>query len=164
LLEQDFQFGSLRLTPRGWDVLHGKQEVLVPLERAPLPAKGVVAEERHTRSAIVRHAARRRFEEMGQLFAAGQSLEQIVQQYQIMRGTVIQNLYHFHQAGGNLDPERVLAASRLPRPERARVMSAFKRLGHRRLAPVYQALSGAVPYEELHLLRLYLLLAIKQYD
>jgi hypothetical protein len=52
----------------------------------------------------------------------------------------------------------------LPGTERARVLSAFERLGHERLAPVYEALSRAVPYQELHLLRLYRLLARKRYD
>jgi ATP-dependent DNA helicase RecQ len=52
----------------------------------------------------------------------------------------------------------------LPEPERARVLNAFERLGRERLAPVHETLSGAVPYEELHLLRLYLLLTLKQYD
>ena len=31
LLEQDFEFGSLHLTPKGWDVLHGTAKALVPL-------------------------------------------------------------------------------------------------------------------------------------
>jgi ATP-dependent DNA helicase RecQ len=53
LCEQDFEFGGLRLAPKGWDVLLGKQKVLVPPERASLPAKGVAASERHTRSAII---------------------------------------------------------------------------------------------------------------
>lgn len=52
----------------------------------------------------------------------------------------------------------------MPEPERARVLIAFERLGRERLTPVHEALSGAVRYEELHLLRLYLLLRLKQYD
>jgi len=164
LLEQDFEFGGLRLAPKGWDVLHGKEKALVPCARAPLARAGAAASEHRDTSAIVRPATRRRFQEMGQLFAAGQSLEKIAQQYDIRRETVIQNLCRFHEAGGALDSERVLAASGSPEQERSRVLSAFERLGHGRLAPVYQALSGAVPYEELHLLRLYLLSAFKQYD
>ena len=40
--------------------------------------------------------------------------------------------------------------------DRAQVLRALERFGHARLAPVYEALSKAVPYAELHLLRLYL--------
>ena len=66
------------------------------------------------------------------------------------------------KSGGTLDPERVLAASYLPEAERARVLSAFERHGHVRLSPIHEALSEAVPYEELHLLRLYLLCRDRQ--
>jgi ATP-dependent DNA helicase RecQ len=47
LLEQDFQFGSLRLTPKGWVVRQGKEKVLVPLERAPLTAVPATASHHH---------------------------------------------------------------------------------------------------------------------
>ena len=164
LLEQDLEFGSLHLAPKGWDVLHGKEKALIPSERAPLSGMGTDASEPLTRSAVIRPATRHRFQEIGELFAAGQSLEQIARHFDILPETVIQHLCRFHEAGGPLDPERLLAASRLPGPERARVLSAFERLGHERLAPVYEALSRAVPYQELHLLRLYRLLARKRYD
>ena len=164
LLEQDLEFGSLHLAPKGWDVLHGKEKALIPSERAPLSGMGTDASEPLTRSAVIRPATRHRFQEIGQLFAAGQSLEQVARHFDILPETVIQHLCRFHEAGGTLDPERLLAASRLPGPERARVLSAFERLGHERLAPVYEALSRAVPYQELHLLRLYRLLARKRYD
>ncbi len=36
-------------------------------------------------------------------------------------------------------------------------MSVFERLDSRRLAPVHEALAGAISYEELYLLRLHLL-------
>jgi ATP-dependent DNA helicase RecQ len=47
LLEQDFQFGSLRLTPKGWVVLQGKEKVLVPFERAPLTPAPATASRHH---------------------------------------------------------------------------------------------------------------------
>ena len=160
LLEQDFEFGSLHLMPKGWDVLHGKEKALVPCERAPLTATGAAAPVQKDSSALIRPALRQRFQEIGQLFAAGQSLDQVARHFDILPETIIQHLCRFHEAGGTLDPERLLAASRLPRTERARVMSAFERLGHQRLAPVYEALARAVPYRELHLLRLYRLLTL----
>jgi superfamily II DNA helicase RecQ len=164
LVEQDFEFGSLHLTLKGWDVLHGKDKVLVPCEWAPHAAAAPAASEQQMDAAIIRPPTQHRFQEVGQLFAAGQSLDQIAQHFDILPETVIQNLCRFHETGGTLDPERLLAASRLPGLERARVSSAFERLGHGRLAPVYEALSRAVPYQELHLLRLYRLLTLKRYD
>jgi superfamily II DNA helicase RecQ len=164
LLEQDFEFGSLHLAPKGWDVLHGKAKALVPREQVPLATTETAASEPFVRRAVIRPATRHRFQEIGRLFAAGQSLDQVARHFDILPETAVQNLCRFHEAGGTLDPERLLAASRLPGFERARVLSAFERLGHGRLAPVYEALSRAVPYEELHLLRLYRLLTLKQYD
>jgi len=35
-------------------------------------------------------------------------------------------------------------------------LAVFHQLGHEWLGPVHDALGGSVPYEELHLLRLYL--------
>ncbi len=93
--------------------------------------------------------------EMARLFVDGQPIEQIAAAFQIQPGTVVQHLYRFHAAGGKLDRERVLGESKLQLSQRARVFEAFQRLGGHRLAPVFEALGGAVPYEELQLLRLY---------
>lgn len=98
---------------------------------------------------------RRRFEEMGDLFARGGTLEQIAKRFNILPETVIQNLYRFGESGGELDPERLLAMSKLSESDHKRVLEAFEQLGIDRLAPVYEALLQAVPYEELHLMRLY---------
>lgn len=111
---------------------------------------------------IIRPATRRRHHEIGELFAAGQTIEQLAQRYGTLPETVLQNLYRFHESGGVLEAARLLQASCLTEPERARVLSAFDRLGCERLAPVYEALSGAVPYRELHLLRLYRLCRRKE--
>jgi ATP-dependent DNA helicase RecQ len=162
LLEQDFEFGGLRLAPRGWDVLDRKEPVRVPHERAPRARAGAAAAGRPSSRAIIRPATRRRFHEIGGLFVEGERLEQIALQFGILPETVIQNLRQFHEAGGVLDPARLLASSDLPEGDRARVLRAFERLGHARLAPVYEALSKAVPYAELHLLRLYLVCRNRQ--
>ncbi len=65
------------------------------------------------------------------------------------------NLYRFREAGGKLDPKRILGESKLHVSQQAPVFEAFQRLGIERLAPVHEVLGPAVPYEELHLLRLY---------
>jgi ATP-dependent DNA helicase RecQ len=106
---------------------------------------------------IIRPATRRRFQEVTELFATGQTIDELAARYGVQRETVITNLRRFHEAGGRLDAERLLASSRLADADRARVFEAFDRLGLERLAPVYEALGGAIGYDELHLLRLYVL-------
>jgi ATP-dependent DNA helicase RecQ len=98
---------------------------------------------------------RRRYHEMGELFMAGQTVEALAARYDIKRETVIQNLAQFQESGAPLDPNRVLALSRLSEADRRRVLDAFDRLGMERLAPVHASLGGAIDYAELHLLRLY---------
>jgi len=98
----------------------------------------------------------RRFHEVGALFNSGQTLQQIADRYQGKTETVVQNLHRFVTAGGQLDPEQVLRQSTLTSVERDQVLAEFERLGNERLAPIHEALGGAISYAELHLLRLYL--------
>src|SRR5262249_37243390 len=92
LLDQGLEFGGLRLTPKGWDVLQGNERVLIPLGRAQVARLAQVAPQRHNPSSILRPATRRRFHEIGRLFTSGQSIEQIAQHYDIQPETVIEHL------------------------------------------------------------------------
>jgi ATP-dependent DNA helicase RecQ len=106
---------------------------------------------------IIRPASRRRFHEIGELFADGKTIDEIAQQYGVQRQTILVHLHRFHESGRPLDADRLLTCSRLAEPERGRVLAAFESLGMQRLAPVHEALSGAIGYDELYLLRLYFL-------
>jgi superfamily II DNA helicase RecQ len=147
LVDADPEFGGLRLAPKGWQVLKGGSV------RARLTSAAADAAPRR----IVGPVSRRRCDEIGELFQAGHSLDEIAQRYSIQRATVVAHLHDFRQGGGRLDAGRLLAFSTLSEMERRRVLAAFERLGLERLAPVHEALSGAVAYDELHLLRLYAL-------
>ncbi|MBE7503898.1 MAG: RecQ family ATP-dependent DNA helicase [Verrucomicrobiales bacterium] len=103
---------------------------------------------------IVRPPVRRRFHDVGERFRRGQSIDEIARHFGVTRGTVVQHLGRFIHTGEHLDPERLQAESQLSAADRERVFDAFARLGHERLAPVHEALSGSVDYNELHLLRL----------
>ena len=48
LLEQDLEFGGLRLVPKGWEVLNGKRKALVPRQWAPVPTADMASSERST--------------------------------------------------------------------------------------------------------------------
>jgi ATP-dependent DNA helicase RecQ len=112
---------------------------------APVPIRPVVS------------VARRRFHQIGDLYATGQSLEALAARFNVRRETVIQHLYRFHQMGGKIDAARLLSECSPAEPSRRRAaLEALQRLGMDNLSPVYHALDGRVPYYELHLLRLYL--------
>lgn len=101
--------------------------------------------------------ARRRSQEIGERFAAGENLDAIAESVGIMRETALQHLSRFVEGGGRLDPGRVLALCQLSDVDRSQVLAVFEQLGAERLSPVYRALGGRLAYEQLHLLRLYLL-------
>jgi ATP-dependent DNA helicase RecQ len=96
-----------------------------------------------------------RVEQTVKLFQQGQSVEQIAASYQVHPETVITYLQRFQECGGSFDPERLLRESKLEPSKQARVFEVFEQIGCERLAPVYHALGTTVPYQELHLLRLY---------
>jgi ATP-dependent DNA helicase RecQ len=98
--------------------------------------------------------AHRRFEEIGEAFAAGATVDELASRFGVKPSTVIQNLARYVESGGNLDADRLLSSSRLTPAQRERVFAEFKRQGLERLAPIRDAVGGAVSYEELHLLRL----------
>src|SRR5207249_3241795 len=47
LLEQDLEFGGLHLTREGWNILDGKQKVLVPIRGAAAAATPAASSEQH---------------------------------------------------------------------------------------------------------------------
>ncbi len=100
-------------------------------------------------------SGKRRFEEVGELFADGRSISEIQAIYGVQRGTIVSHLTTYQRAGGEVDAERVLHASTLTPDEQQRVLARLAELGPEALRPVFDALEGTIPWDELHLMRLY---------
>jgi ATP-dependent DNA helicase RecQ len=101
------------------------------------------------------YTGRTRREEVAALYQQGTSAAEIAEIFDVKRQTVFQHLWETVMAGETIDPEPLLTESRLPAAERERVWRVLDELGAEKLRPVYDALGEAVPWEELHLLRLY---------
>jgi len=114
-------------------------------------AKGSAASARAT----TRTSGKRRFEEVGELFAAGHSVEDLEALYGVKTATIVSHLYRYLQAGGPVDAGRVLGASGLDPETQERVLAVFAEHGPERLNPIFEALGGTVSYDELHVLRVY---------
>ena len=99
--------------------------------------------------------AHNRQDEIAGLYQQGWRITDIAESFGIKPNTVINHLWEALKAGKPIDPEPLLEHSQLPAAERARVLAAFAELGVDLLRPVYDALGESVPYDELHLLRLY---------
>ena len=98
---------------------------------------------------------KRRYQEVGELFAADYEIEELQNLYKVKRGTIINHLSRFQQTGGDVDAERILAVSSLPPEQQKQVLALFDQLGPERLGPIHESLRGTVSYDELHVMRLY---------
>lgn len=96
-----------------------------------------------------------RYLEVGEAFQAGKSLEELAESYGVKAVTIIDHLEKYAAAGNPLPAGAVLALSGLPNEAQKQALDAFLRLGPA-LRPVFDAMDGAVPFDELRILRLYL--------
>jgi len=110
------------------------------------------------RPARVPTGGRPRREQVTEMYMQGEDPASIAQNLNIQWNSVMFYLWQSVLDGARLDGPALLAQSRLPADERQAVFSAFDDLGVERLRPIYEALQETVPYEELHILRLYYVL------
>ena len=99
-------------------------------------------------------AGQQRAETIWGHFQAGESMAQIAADLGFTVGTILNHLKKSHEAGKVLRVEGLREASQLALEEEARVLAAFAELGDGYLKPVFDALDGRVPYDQLHLWRL----------
>lgn len=132
-------------------------DIFLPIIRAYCAAEGK-EERRKTAVAMPARSSRSRTEEVAALFNEGQPIPAIAQTFRIKESTVIGHLWKAAQAGQPLRAQGVAELSQLAAAAQAKVLALFAQLGVERLRPVYDAMQGAVSYEELHLLRLHYIL------
>ena len=87
-------------------------------------------------------------------FQAGESIAAIAADLGLTQKTILSHLNKAHQAGKPLRLEGLKESGQLSSTEEQGVMAAFKELGDAFLKPVFNALNGSVPYDQLHLWRL----------
>jgi ATP-dependent DNA helicase RecQ len=97
--------------------------------------------------------------EVGELFAAGQSVAELQALYDVKQTTIVEHLSRCVRAGQTFPAGRILPLSRLSTEDQARVLAAIAELGAERLKPLFDALGGAISYDELAVMRLYYLCA-----
>ncbi|MCP4418082.1 MAG: DNA helicase RecQ, partial [Chloroflexi bacterium] len=100
---------------------------------------------------------RGRSAEVVEAYNSGHSVAEIAADLGIKPGTVLEHLWKGVQAGRPLNPNGILAASQLDPERQQRVLAAFTELGTDFLRPVFDAMGETVGWDELKLLRLYLL-------
>lgn len=97
---------------------------------------------------------RSRSDEVGEAFAAGQTVEELQQAYNVKRQTIINHLGRYVQAGNLLAIERLYGSSLLTTEQQIQVREAFSQLGADALRPIFEACNQQISYDELHLMRI----------
>ncbi len=94
---------------------------------------------------------------VGDIFNSGRSIEEIMDIFNIKQTTVIEHLNKYVIQGHKLRCGEIFTISRLPEDQKKVVLKAFDKCGCEYLKPAFDALNGAVSYDELKILRLYYL-------
>ena len=105
----------------------------------------------------IRTTGKSKFYIIGQAYNEQNDIRDIMRIYGIKRQTVLNHLYKYFKAGNALYSEGFLAESCLSEQEIDTVLDLFEELDCEYLSVISDKLNGKVPYEELHLLRLYYL-------
>ncbi|OGC02917.1 ATP-dependent DNA helicase RecQ [candidate division KSB1 bacterium RBG_16_48_16] len=100
---------------------------------------------------------KRRFEQVGELYNNGSSIEQICKVFAVKPATVLRHLFTYFREGNDIRREGLLTHSKLSPEERAAVLETFKEVGSEYLRPAFEALGGQINFRELEILRLYYL-------
>jgi ATP-dependent DNA helicase RecQ len=99
---------------------------------------------------------------VGEAYNAGQTVQELVDHFQVQLGTILDHLTRYALEGnplgenaGEASQEGFLKFSNLPAEQQAAALKVFKELGIERLKPIFDRLNGAVSYDELKILRLH---------
>lgn len=93
---------------------------------------------------------------VGEAFQAGKSVTDLAESFNVKANTIVDHLEKYVGEGNRLPAENILALSSLPAETQQTVFDCFARSGSA-LRPVFDELQGEVSFEELRILRLYLL-------
>jgi ATP-dependent DNA helicase RecQ len=91
---------------------------------------------------------------VGEAYNAGQTVAGIAEAYKIQHSTVLNHLSKYLLEGLPLRSDEFLTMPSLPAGQQQQVLETFDRLGAERLKPIFDALDGAVDYDDLKILRL----------
>jgi len=100
--------------------------------------------------------------QVGNAYNAGRTVEQIAAEHGIQGGTVLSHLAKFLLEGHSLRDNKFLNLPPLAEEQHTRILKAFADLGTEYLKPVFEALDGAVSYDDLKRYRLEYLILIRE--
>ncbi len=97
---------------------------------------------------------------VGEAYNAGESVESLMERYQVTAGTILEHLTRYLSAGNRLRSDQDLEGMTSVPPEQKRAaFAAFDELSPAFLKPVYEKLNGDLSYDDLKILRMLYLIA-----
>lgn len=94
----------------------------------------------------------------GEAFNSGKSVKNLMADFQVKQSTVLKHLTDYALEGNPLRPDHdIQALSKLSDQQKEKIYAAFKTLGTDLLKPIHDEFNKAIPYDDLHILRLHYL-------
>ncbi len=94
---------------------------------------------------------------IGEAFNSGRTIQSLAQELNIKERRVLDYLLRYRLGGCPLRSDRLLPLINLPARQQAKAMEAFEKFGPEMLRPAFDAMNGEIGYEDLKILRLYVL-------
>jgi ATP-dependent DNA helicase RecQ len=110
---------------------------------------------------VVVSPGRTRKDEVAERFNNGQPIAEIARASGLQERTITGHLWDYARAGGELNRSCLKRESNLQVEDQERVRAAFAEWGTERLRPVFDALGGTVSFDDLHLMRLVIVMEAK---
>ncbi len=95
---------------------------------------------------------------VGEIFNSGRSMQEVMDIFNIKQTTVIDHLFKYVMEGFTLRGDEIFTLTNLTADRKKAVLKAFDQCGSEYLKPAFDALNGAVSYDDLKILRLYFLI------
>ena len=95
-----------------------------------------------------------RMEEVGEAFAEGKTLAELMAFYGVKQRTILKHLSNFVEAGNQLPVTQIRAVSSLTTEMQTAVLQKFAELDTDYLRPYFDAFNETIEYDELHIMRL----------
>lgn len=92
--------------------------------------------------------------EVGELYAAGDSIAVLMSRYGVQANTIISHLERYAGEGGEVRPGGLRELLTLSPEQEQQVAKCFQELGTEALSPVREAVGGEIGYDELKIVRL----------
>jgi ATP-dependent DNA helicase RecQ len=112
-------------------------------------------EEKHKETVREKNDANRRYVTVGEMYNSGETIQGLMELYNVTQGTILDHLTRYLSTGNTLrNGEDLHTLSSTTPEQKEAAFAAFDELSPTFLKPIYDKLNGVVSYDELKILRM----------